>query len=244
MYRVPGLHGGVQIVERPAGGPCRFLRRRRLPEPPDLDANNYTLITFNEVVTGAQPDWVFGRQLCMHCEHPACASACPTTAMFKTDLGPVVFDESRCIGCRACCRPARSSFRNMITRASRRRSTMPFCADAWKLGSNRRARRYVRRRMTSATATTWLPKRSGGLRRPRALAFPEISASTESAAPASCIFHRCRSRSSATLPACRRRRCPTHAQMVARHGTRVRRIVRDIRRAELDRAPAHAPPRA
>ena len=35
----------------------------------------------------------------MHCEQPACASACPTTAMFKTDLGPVVFDESRCIGC-------------------------------------------------------------------------------------------------------------------------------------------------
>src|ERR1051326_451201 len=44
--------------------------------PRDLDANNYTLITFNEIVTGAQPDWVFGRQLCMHCEHPACASAC------------------------------------------------------------------------------------------------------------------------------------------------------------------------
>ena len=38
----------------------------------------------------------------MHCDQPACASACPTTAMFKTDLGPVVFDESRCIGCRAC----------------------------------------------------------------------------------------------------------------------------------------------
>ena len=28
--------------------------------PVDLDANNYTLITFNEIVTGAQPDWVFG----------------------------------------------------------------------------------------------------------------------------------------------------------------------------------------
>ena len=70
--------------------------------PRDLDANNYTLITFNEIVDGPQPDWVFGRQLCMHCIQPACASACPTTAMFKTDLGPVVFDESRCIGCRAC----------------------------------------------------------------------------------------------------------------------------------------------
>ena len=70
--------------------------------PRDLDANNYTLITFNEVVTGEKPDWVFGRQLCMHCAHPACASACPTTALTKTALGPVVFNESRCIGCRAC----------------------------------------------------------------------------------------------------------------------------------------------
>jgi formate dehydrogenase iron-sulfur subunit len=38
----------------------------------------------------------------MHCEHPACASACPTTALNKTPIGAVVFDEARCIGCRAC----------------------------------------------------------------------------------------------------------------------------------------------
>ena len=79
-----------------------FFAGNGYQNPRDLDANNYTLITFNEVVTGEKPDWVFGRQLCMHCEHPACASACPTTALFKTDLGPVVFDENRCIGCRAC----------------------------------------------------------------------------------------------------------------------------------------------
>ena len=70
--------------------------------PRDLDANNYTLITFNEITTGARPNWVFGRQLCMHCDHPACASACPTTALTKTELGPVVFNSVRCIGCRAC----------------------------------------------------------------------------------------------------------------------------------------------
>lgn len=70
--------------------------------PRDLDANNYTLITFNEITAGARPNWVFGRQLCMHCDHPACASACPTTALKKTALGPVAFDASRCIGCRAC----------------------------------------------------------------------------------------------------------------------------------------------
>ena len=79
-----------------------FFAGEGYQNPRDLDANNYTLITFNEITTGARPDWVFGRQLCMHCEHPACASACPTTALTKTALGPVVFNEARCIGCRAC----------------------------------------------------------------------------------------------------------------------------------------------
>src|ERR1043166_537545 len=63
-----------------------FFAGEGYQNPRDLDANNYTLITFNEIVNGPNPDWVFGRQLCMHCIQPACASACPTTAMFKTDL--------------------------------------------------------------------------------------------------------------------------------------------------------------
>ncbi|HJQ63184.1 MAG TPA: 4Fe-4S dicluster domain-containing protein, partial [Burkholderiales bacterium] len=79
-----------------------FFAGNGYQNPRDLDANNYNLITFNEIVTGAKPDWVFGRQLCMHCEHPACASACPTTALNKTPIGAVVFNEDRCIGCRAC----------------------------------------------------------------------------------------------------------------------------------------------
>ena len=42
-----------------------FFAGEGYQNPRDLDANNYTLITFNEIVTGAKPDWVFGRQLCM-----------------------------------------------------------------------------------------------------------------------------------------------------------------------------------
>jgi formate dehydrogenase iron-sulfur subunit len=44
----------------------------------------------------------FNRRLCMHCEDPTCASVCPVGAFRKTALGPVVYDESRCIGCRYC----------------------------------------------------------------------------------------------------------------------------------------------
>ncbi|HPF70232.1 MAG TPA: 4Fe-4S dicluster domain-containing protein [Candidatus Krumholzibacteria bacterium] len=39
---------------------------------------------------------------CLHCEHPACVSACPVSALQKNPLGPVTYDASRCIGCRYC----------------------------------------------------------------------------------------------------------------------------------------------
>ena len=42
------------------------------------------------------------RRQCMHCEDPACASVCPVGALHKTDEGPVVYDENKCIGCRYC----------------------------------------------------------------------------------------------------------------------------------------------
>ena len=34
-----------------------FFAGEGYQNPRDLDANNYNLITFNEIVTGAQPDW-------------------------------------------------------------------------------------------------------------------------------------------------------------------------------------------
>jgi formate dehydrogenase iron-sulfur subunit len=44
----------------------------------------------------------FVRKLCMHCEDPACASACPVGAIGKLPLGPVVYNADKCIGCRYC----------------------------------------------------------------------------------------------------------------------------------------------
>jgi len=42
------------------------------------------------------------RRLCQHCNEPACASVCPVAALQKTELGPVIYDEHRCMGCRYC----------------------------------------------------------------------------------------------------------------------------------------------
>lgn len=44
----------------------------------------------------------FVRRLCMHCQDPACASACLVGALKKSPAGPVTYDASRCIGCRYC----------------------------------------------------------------------------------------------------------------------------------------------
>lgn len=42
------------------------------------------------------------RRLCMNCADPACASVCPVAALRKTPEGPVIYEASRCMGCRYC----------------------------------------------------------------------------------------------------------------------------------------------
>ncbi len=45
---------------------------------------------------------VFAKKACMHCNQPACVSACLCKAMEKTIYGPVVWHADRCMGCRYC----------------------------------------------------------------------------------------------------------------------------------------------
>ena len=39
---------------------------------------------------------------CMHCDHPACVSACIVGAFSKEENGSVIWDTDMCIGCRYC----------------------------------------------------------------------------------------------------------------------------------------------
>ncbi|MFN3682764.1 MAG: 4Fe-4S dicluster domain-containing protein [Fimbriimonadaceae bacterium] len=42
------------------------------------------------------------KRQCNHCVDPTCVSVCPVAALQKTSLEAVIYDESRCIGCRYC----------------------------------------------------------------------------------------------------------------------------------------------
>lgn len=61
----------------------------------DLSSTRFTTIV-------RRPGNTFVRQQCRHCLDPACVSACLVGALQKTDEGPVVYDSSRCMGCRYC----------------------------------------------------------------------------------------------------------------------------------------------
>jgi len=73
--------------------------------PATLSAKTYTLISFHELANEKAPgglDYIFTMHRCLHCLEPACASACPTTALKRQPDGPVTYEASKCIGCRYC----------------------------------------------------------------------------------------------------------------------------------------------
>ncbi|MFZ5822310.1 MAG: 4Fe-4S dicluster domain-containing protein [Chloroflexota bacterium] len=48
------------------------------------------------------PEGGFVRKFCRHCLEPACVSACPVGAMYRTSEGAVLYDSQKCMGCRYC----------------------------------------------------------------------------------------------------------------------------------------------
>jgi formate dehydrogenase iron-sulfur subunit len=65
------------------------------PDIDELSANRWTTID------RLGPDRYVRRQ-CRHCLEPACASACPVGALRRSPEGAVVYDASKCMGCRYC----------------------------------------------------------------------------------------------------------------------------------------------
>lgn len=63
----------------------------------DMSVTQWTVVNRFETEKGT----VFVKRQCMHCNQPACASACLVKAMKKTKTGPVTWD-TNCLGCRYC----------------------------------------------------------------------------------------------------------------------------------------------
>ena len=73
---------------------CKEQNELRLPIEERTTAYTWTVVE--------QRNGVNVRRMCMHCLTPTCASVCPVGALRKTESGPVVYDSSKCIGCRYC----------------------------------------------------------------------------------------------------------------------------------------------
>ena len=90
---------GLPRPERP-DCQCTIFEKKRRP-----DDKAYTVV--NRYFTGKmdrfdKPDPVFAKVQCMHCQDPACVSACIVGALTKNETGAVRYDVTKCIGCRYC----------------------------------------------------------------------------------------------------------------------------------------------
>jgi formate dehydrogenase iron-sulfur subunit len=130
--------------EKRFADPSVFAQQRRPTPEAWTVVNQYPGVT-----PGASP--VFRKAQCMHCEEPACASSCLVGALKKTPEGPVLYDESICIGCRYCMNacpftilsytyddPIRPAVKKCIMCYSKikEEGTAPACVSACPVGAN------------------------------------------------------------------------------------------------------------
>jgi len=92
---------GCQSCERAC------CEKNGLPAPiikPDAGFRRSTDVDAFTVVNAISTEkgGVFCKTQCMHCDQPACVSACLANAMYKTPEGPVIWREDKCLGCRYC----------------------------------------------------------------------------------------------------------------------------------------------
>ena len=70
---------------------------------PDLAANLFMLMKYQEAETDRGWTWFITKRQCMHCDDPGCLTACPSPgAIVQYANGVVDFDQSKCIGCGMC----------------------------------------------------------------------------------------------------------------------------------------------
>ena len=92
-----------QAKDRPAEHTEFFATDGGYQNPAVLSSKTLSLVSFHEVDTDrGEFRWVFAKHQCMHCLEPSCVSACIVGALTRNEDGAVVYDTSKCIGCRYC----------------------------------------------------------------------------------------------------------------------------------------------
>jgi formate dehydrogenase iron-sulfur subunit len=80
---------------------CKKLNHLAADSPREWDLDDgLSARNWTSIVEG--PQHSFARKQCRHCLSPACVSVCPVGALSKTETGAVVYDSSKCMGCRYC----------------------------------------------------------------------------------------------------------------------------------------------
>jgi Fe-S-cluster-containing dehydrogenase component len=79
---------------------AQVLNERRRPDPTAYTVINRYFTARRDERNQLLPTFV--KIQCMHCQDPACVSACIVGALTKKENGAVHYDVSKCIGCRYC----------------------------------------------------------------------------------------------------------------------------------------------
>ena len=96
---------GCQIAckqwnQLPAGA---TLNSGTYQKPPDLQANTWSIVRFQEMVDKDEGvKWLFRNDSCVHCTDATCEKICPAGARVHLDYGAVARDDEKCIGCQSC----------------------------------------------------------------------------------------------------------------------------------------------
>jgi Fe-S-cluster-containing dehydrogenase component len=93
---------GCQACERACSEKNGFSCPDSEPETGYERQTGPEALTVVNVKAAGDKGLIFYKTQCMHCDQPACVSACLVNAMYKTKEGPVIWREDKCMGCRYC----------------------------------------------------------------------------------------------------------------------------------------------